>query len=118
MFVRANPELVGAGNDWQTFLEYPLPSLDEIDVVFKSAYALIGVEVKSRISDSFPSDYERGLFQTVKYRALLEAMARSANYGIPAEIKIILVLETRLPAEFRELANRLGVSVLENVKPM
>jgi len=86
-------------------------------VVFKSADACIAVEVKSAISDSFPSDYERGLFQTVKYGALLAAMARSGDYDIPSQIKIILVLESRLPEEFRVLAKELGVTILENVKP-
>ena len=86
-------------------------------MVFKSADACIAVEVKSAISDSFPSDYERGLFQTVKYGALLAAMARSGDYDIPSQIKIILVLESRLPEEFRVLAKELGVTILENVKP-
>lgn len=116
-FVLDNPELVGAKLDWQRFPEYPLRSLDQIDVVFKSAQALIAVEVKSAISDRFPLDYERGLFQIVKYRALLEAMARSGNYDIPTESKVILLLESRLPAEYRPLAELLGVTILENVKP-
>ena len=116
-YVRDNPQLVGANCDWNGRIEYPLPSLDEIDVVFKSEKALIAVEVKSAISDNFPFDYERGLFQTVKYGALLEAMARSHGYDIPSEIKIILVLESRLPAEYRALAKVLGVNILENIKP-
>jgi hypothetical protein len=114
-FVHDNPELVGAKNDWEPILEYPLPSLDLIDVVFKSADAWIAVEVKSAISDRCPDDYERGLFQTVKYGALLEAMARCGRYGTPSQIKVILVLESRLPAEFRSLANVLGVTILENI---
>jgi len=117
-FVRNNPELVGAKSNWHSFLEYPLPSLDEIDVVFKSVDACIAVEVKSAISDGFPFDYERGLFQTVKYGALLAAMARSGQYDIPSQIKIVLVLESRLPTEFRALAKLLGVMILENIKPV
>lgn len=116
-FVRDNPDLVGAGRDWQAIVEYPLPSLDEIDVVFKSDDTIVGVEVKSAISDSFPVDYGRGIFQTVKYGALLEAMARSGNYGIPTEIMMILLLESRLPAEYRSLASQLAVNVIENIKP-
>ncbi len=116
-FVRDNPDLAGAGRDWQAIVEYPLPSLDEIDVVFKSNDIIIGVEVKAAISDAFPLDYERGVFQTVKYGALLEAMARSGNHGIPTEIKMILLLESRLPAEFSSLASQLAVNVIENIKP-
>jgi hypothetical protein len=103
-FIRDNPEIVGASRDWKSILEYALPSFDLIDVVFKSADSLIAVEVKSTISDGFVWDYERGLFQTVKYHALLSAMAHSGRYDVPPRIKTILVLESRLPGELRGLA--------------
>ncbi len=115
-FVRNNPELVGAASDWQCFVEYPLPSLDQIDILFKCSNACIAVEVKSAVSDCMPSDYERGLFQTVKYGALLAAMSRVVGYAIAPDIKTVLVLESRLPAQFRSLAETLGVKILENVK--
>ncbi len=117
MFIHNNPGLVGAKQSWKAKIEYPLPSLDEIDVVFMSADTCIAVEVKSAVSDGFPFDYERGLFQTIKYGSLLEAMARSGKYGIPPVIKIILVLESSLPAQYRPLATLLGVTILENIKP-
>ena len=69
-YVRNHPEIVGATAGWETIEEYTLPSLDQIDVFFKTATACIAVEVKSEISDIFPADYERGLYQTIKYRAL------------------------------------------------
>lgn len=116
-FVRDNPELVGATSAWQAIIEYPLPTLDEIDVLFRSDVACIAVEVKAAISDNMPSDYERGLFQAVKYGALLAAMSRTSGYGIPSQTKSILVLESRLPAQFRSLARELGATILENVEP-
>jgi hypothetical protein len=74
-FILRHPELVGAGPDWKGFIEYPLPSLDVVDVLFKSSDGCIAVEVKSTVSDSCPLDYERGIYQTIKYEALLKAMA-------------------------------------------
>jgi hypothetical protein len=115
-YVRQHPEIVGAQNDWQGFVEYPLPSLDQIDVVFKSSEVCIAVEVKSSVSDVFPSDYERGLYQTIKYGALLKAMSVAGNYSIPPTIKSVLALESALPAGLRQLAKVLGVVVFENAR--
>jgi len=115
--IRDHPEVVGAAADARCFVEYPLPSLDEIDVVFRSPVECIAVEVKSAVSDAFPADYERGLYQTIKYGALLKAMALAGMYGIPPTIQSVLVLESALPAQFRKLSRVLGVTVIENIKP-
>lgn len=114
-FVRQHPELVGATSEWQSFIEYPLPSLDTIDVVFKSSEACISVEVKSAVSDAMPSDYERGLYQTIKYEALLKAMHRAGSHDIPSIIRSVLILESSLPEQFKNTAKVLGVTVFENV---
>lgn len=115
-YVRQHPEIVGATSEWQSFVEYPLPSLDEIDIVFKTPTACIAVEVKSAVSDGSPSDYERGLYQTIKYHALLKAMAMAGCPEIPGTIRSVLVLESGLPQQFRSLATTLGVTVFENVR--
>jgi len=115
-YIKEHPKIVGATTEWQAFVEYPLPSLDAIDVLFKSKDAWIAVEVKSRISDNLPADYERGLYQVVKYDALLQAMRRSSNYNIPARIHCLLVLESGLPEQYRGLSKTLGVKVLANIK--
>lgn len=115
-YVRSNPHIVGAGNDWQSFVEYPLPTLDSIDVLFKSSDACIAVEVKSAVSDGLPSDYERGLFQTVKYGAVLAAMSEFPEYRIPPRIESVLVLESHLPDQYRRLALSLSVTLSEGVK--
>jgi hypothetical protein len=113
-FVREHPELVGATKEWQSFIEYPLPSLDEIDVLFKCGDRCIAVEVKSTVSDSCPCDYERGLYQTIKYTALLQAMALGGR-DIPQSVSSVLVLQSSLPTEYRKLATVLRVIVFENV---
>ena len=116
-FIAANPNLVGAEHTDGAFTEYVLPSLDTIDVVFKGPSRWTLVEVKSRISDHLPSDYERGLYQCVKYRAIVEAMKQDEHYLIPSKIEVVLVLESSLPEEYRALADSIQAKVIENLKP-
>lgn len=85
---RLNKHGVGHAH-WASFLEYPLPTCDQTDVLFKSPSDCIAVEVKSSVSDGYPFDHERGLYQTVKYAALLKAMAAAGGYSIPANIESI-----------------------------
>jgi hypothetical protein len=113
-FVRQHPEVVGAASHWKCFTEYPLPSLDAIDVLFKSSDACIAVEVKCKISDAYPADYERGLYQTIKYDALLRAMTK-CGHDIPSAIRSVLVVESTLPKQLGQLAKVLGVKVYEIV---
>lgn len=117
-YVRDHPHLFGAAADWFAQEEYVLRSLDEVDVMFKSDRVWIGVEVKSKVSDRLVSDYERGLYQVVKYRAVLEAQARIDHPSNPPEVRVMLALESGLPAEFRSLTTALGVSVIERVGSM
>lgn len=114
-YVRGHPDLVGASPASMASCEYALPSLDEIDVLFLSKDACVAVEVKSRVSDLSPTDYERGIYQVVKYRALLAAMAKDVRYGIPAQVRAVLLLEKQLPSEYARLADRLEIEVIERV---
>ncbi|MGE8705361.1 MAG: hypothetical protein ACN6O5_21995 [Achromobacter sp.] len=114
-YVVTHPEQFGAGHDWFVEPEHDLRSGDVIDVVFKSEHFWIGVEVKSRISDGWPTDYERGVYQVVKYAAVLEAQARVDYPGNPPEVRVILALETVLPSEYRQLAIDLRVEYVEGV---
>jgi hypothetical protein len=116
-YVRQHPELVGVDASYEAIPEYPLPSLDEIDVLFRSSDACIAVEVKSRISDHWAGDYERGIYQTVKYGALLAAMHKGGDPEGRPTVKTVLVLETTLPPSEGALAAKLGVKVIENIKP-
>lgn len=70
-FVRCHPEILGANSEYEGIVEYAFPTLDQIDVLLKSESRWIGAEVKSSVSDSNPKDYERGIFQAVKYTAVL-----------------------------------------------
>jgi len=110
--VRRNPHLVGAGADWESIVECPLRSLDLVDVVFRSADACIAVEVKSRISSE--DDLRRGIYQTVKYRAVLEAMQKAGDSDGRAIVKALLVIEGTLSTTLCALAKQLGVTVIDN----
>lgn len=73
----------------------------------------VGVEVKSKLSNI--QDIIRGLFQCVKYRALIEAY--QAIQMRPQSARAVLVLENTLPAELVPLKNILAVEVVEKVIP-
>lgn len=112
-----HPDLVGAAADWDAQEEFDLRSRDAIDLMFKSCRSWIGVEVKSKVSDNLPSDYERGLYQVVKYKAVLQAQAKVDHPENPPEVKVVLVLEKQMPADFKSLASALDVFYIENINP-
>ena len=91
--------------------ERKLQSGDIPDVLFQDQNRRIAVEVKSRISGQ--NDLRRGLFQCVKYRALLRA-CRSLEGGT-YEADAILAIEGSFPKELVPVRNTLGIRV-ESVK--
>ena len=115
-YISQHPELVGIAGPSEAHQEYVLPSLDTLDVLFKTEGEWVGVEVKSSTSDRMPVDYQRGLYQCVKYQAILTAMQWESHYKIPATVRVEFVLQTRLPDDYRALAQRLGVTPIENVE--
>lgn len=117
-FVVENPQIVGADQTWVALDEYALRSGDSIDVFFKREEAWIAVEVKSAVSDGCIDDYERGLYQVVKYRAVLEAQAKMDHPSAPPTLRVLLLLESHLPHHLTDTAKRLDVEVLEGVKPL
>ena len=92
--------------------EFRLPSGDRIDVLFQNTKCRIAVEVKSHISNK--ADLRRGIFQCVKYQALLIA-CRSLE-GETYEVDALLAIEGQLPKELVPVANTLGVEVIENIR--
>ena len=116
-YVRDHPSLVGVNGRAETFTEFALPSLDAIDVMFKESDRWTGVEVKSAVSDGVAGDYERGIYQTVKYSAILNAMRRDRRYGVPQTVRVFLVLEASMPPSLKAVVAALEIELLENVKP-
>ena len=118
-FVFAHPEICGAPDDcWLRETEHALRSGDSIDVMFKSKARWLGVEVKSRVSDGDTEDYFRGIYQVVKYQAVLQAQARVDHQQNAPEVTVVLVLERRLPAAHRALADKLDVHVIDEIVPV
>jgi len=109
-YIADNPKLFGLSSKLNGITEYELPSMDLIDVVFKNKDEIIGIEVKSFISNS--ADIQRGLFQCVKYKALLEA-EQIVNDLIPNS-RVILALENDLPDNLVAVKNQLGIEVYEH----
>jgi hypothetical protein len=112
-FAAANPQLIGLPAGLTGITEYSLPSGDRLDVFFQHGDEWIAVEVKSRLSPE--ADITRGIFQCIKYRAVLEAY--QASLELPQESRALLVLEEVFPKHLVPLKNVLGVEVLDRVKP-
>ena len=64
---------------------------------------VLAIEVKSR--DSEWSDLERGVYQCVKYRAVLAAQERQGR-----TVRALLVIESELPRELAGRAKRLDIT--------
>ncbi|MEH6695017.1 MAG: hypothetical protein V7675_08235 [Hyphomonas sp.] len=107
--IAAHPDLVGAPENWLAAeVEFLLKSGDEVDVCITSATETRLVEVKSRRSNEV--DFERGIYQCVKYRAVYEAMC--AAEGSQKPVSTILATETKLPSRLLDLAGTLDVITL------
>lgn len=108
-FIAKNPKVVGLkkkSNNGVT--EYLFSSADKADVVFKNKKQYIGIEVKSIISNN--DDLNRGIFQCIKYQALLRAEQKALL--IPPTARAILVTERELPLALQALADLLGIKVV------
>ena len=113
-FVAHNPLSIGLSFTTPSGLtEKLLPSGDSLDVSFSTKSAWIAAEVKSSIS-SIP-DITRGLFQCVKYRAVMEAVLLAQSQT--KDVRALLVLESKFPVSLVPLKNLLGVEVIDLITP-
>lgn len=110
--VAKNPEAIGlpANEYGHGEEEFVFHSGDMVDVLFRGP-SLVAVEVKSSVSDA--NDIARGMFQTVKYEALLNATVRAKFISKPT--KALLVLEGFCPASLDWLRKVLGVELVEGI---
>lgn len=103
-WVSKNPTMIGITPPPQsTTLEARLLSGDEVDVLFASGTTFHTVEVKSRRSNRY--DFERGIYQCVKYREV----KRAEHAPFQISVETILVTEAELPPDLVERATLLGV---------
>jgi hypothetical protein len=111
-FIAAHPESIGLSRrSAPGKIEALLSSGDEVDVIFAADGNQIGIEVKAH--DASESEIERGLYQCIKYSAVLQAMQKAAQATPAAEVW--LALGDSLPKRLIALRNTLGVVVLEKV---
>lgn len=110
--IAASPEVLGLRTKViTTLVEHVLPSSDSIDVLLEAPGLWIAVEVKA---EGVPQrEVLRGLFQCVKYRALLRAVA--GVRGLETEAEALLALGGKFPSELLAVRNSLGVLVVEEV---
>jgi len=110
-YVAANPSVIGLSGFGKGRTEYPLPSADEIDVVFEKQGCWVGVEVKG--PSSHESDIARGMFQTVKYTAVREAHLKWKPETCTTNV--ILVTSSKLSPTLTLLKDCLGIDVREGI---
>ena len=107
-YVAANPSAVRMKlKDPEATEERRLLSGDSIDVEFVDGARRVAVEVKSIKSGR--GDLLRGIYQCVKYRAVM--IAQSGFDADDAKCESVLVSEKALPPDLRAIAHRLGVPV-------
>lgn len=110
-YVAAHPETIGIKGVLAFDTEHVLPSGDRLDVYFELKNGeRIAVEVKP--SSSPDEDVSRGIFQCVKYKAVMEAVKTItySNY----EIKTLLVCGGLMSNQNKQLAEDLGAPYIDN----
>ena len=112
LYIKNNPEIIGIKSKGLiSNTEEPLPSGDSVDVFFKNNKNWIGVEVKSNISNEL--DISRGLFQCVKYHAVMESYLSVLN--LERDVRVILALGGEFPKSLVPVKNTLGIEVVEEI---
>lgn len=100
-----NPQALGLALGMKGTPEKDLLSGDRIDVLFSDGKSFVAVEVKSIRSSK--DDWQRGLYQCVKYRAVLEAQ----ELPIRTPVRALLLTEEELPLELKARAKSLNVTL-------
>lgn len=103
-----NPAFFGAPDNAEGEVEFALPSGDSIDLVFRCSKRWVAVEIKSIISGD--ADLLRGLFQCIKYEAVLRAMHQVS--GCEVEMDVLLCVGKPLAPALESIRASLGVKVV------
>lgn len=111
-YIAEHPEALQLPANATADTEFRLPSGDSLDVLFRAGDDWIAVEVKS--AKSLSSDIVRGMFQCVKYQAVVKAF--QTMQGRTQSARAILVLENKLPRELESMKYALGVEIFDLVQ--
>lgn len=106
-YVASQPELLGLPKESLSFIEYPFPSGDRVDVAFNfndNKWVVVEIELEGEIQNFI------GLFQVVKYQALLQAVLRTQK--LKGEVGGYLVANS-IPEKIKNLANILNIKTKE-----
>lgn len=110
-FICSHPESIGLKKVISAKTEYDLLSGDKLDVYFECrGNKHIAIEVKPSSSPEY--DITRGIFQCVKYQAIMDA-ARVADYG-NYNNEVVLVMAGIMSAKNKQLANDLAINYIED----
>lgn len=110
-YIAKNPEAIGIKNVVFTEMEHDLPSGDRLDVYFELKNGnRVAVEVKP--STAPDEDITRGIFQCVKYKAVMDAL-RTVEYG-RYDNDTLLVVARPISEANKRLANDLGIEYRED----
>lgn len=113
-FIYNNPQYIGISDYVERDMEHILLSGDKIDVWFKlTDGSEIAIEIKSKISSD--ADILRGLYQCVKYKAILNA-ENLAHNGKHNNLTY-LVLGRDLSAANKEIQKLFDITTFEDVVP-
>ena len=112
-YIAENPKSIKISNVVKAENETILLSGDRLDVYFElKENTRIAVEVKSRISPD--DDILRGIYQCIKYKAVMDAENRI--HGNPFKTRAILVIEGKLSESNQQIMKSLGVEVIQEFK--
>jgi hypothetical protein len=98
-----NPAALGLARGFKGTPEKGLLSGDRIDVLFTDGESFVAVEVKSTLSTD--DDLRRGVYQCVKYRAVVAAQESPVSVAV----RTMLLTERDLPDDLKTRARELGV---------
>ena len=107
--IASDPGMVGVKTKETGKEEKWLWSGDEVDVYFKGA--AVAVEIKA--GNVAPGELHRGVFQCIKYKAVLGAQQISDGEVPTADCR--LAIGGRLPDDLRGLCERLGVEYFDEL---
>lgn len=112
-YIAQNPESIGIRGVKFTKTEYDLLSGDRLDVYFECQRKQhFAIEVKPESSPE--GDVLRGVYQCVKYKAVMDAMRVVDNDNY--ENNTILVMGGKMADFVRQVANDLDVKYIEDFK--
>ena len=113
-YIAENPEAIGIKKKVvYRETEHGLPSGDQLDVYFELRNRnRMAIEIKPSTSPN--EDITRGIFQCVKYKAVMDAQ-RTMEYG-NYENSTLLVIGGKMSVGNKKLANDLGIEFIEEFK--